>query len=125
MWRAGREVGRGFIAQRERTTHLIRSEGVLGSSPLAVDLPCGLGGKGGEREPIEILVLLEICKGDDEEAIEEGGGLVLHDALPDLVRELVEERGLVRVLEVLDGIEVLEHAGRADRVLRDAAEVKW
>ena len=110
---------------RDHNTHLIRIEGFRGSLPLAVDLPCGLGGEGGEREPIEILVLLEICKGDDEEAIEEGGGLVLHDALPDLVRELVEERGLVGVLEVLDGIEVLEHAGRADRILWDAAKVKW
>ena len=77
----------------------------------------------GECKPVEVLVLLEVCECNNEEAVEERGGLVLDDALPDLVRELVEERGLVGVLEVLDGVEVLEHAGHADRDLRDTARM--
>ena len=105
-WQRGR---RGFIqSMRDHNTHLIRIECVLGGLPLAVDLPCGLGGEGGEREPVEVLVLFEVRECDHEEAIEHLGRLVVDDALPDLVGDPVEKRILVCVLEVLDGVEVLE-----------------
>lgn len=99
-------------------THGIRSDRVLGRCPVLVDLPCGLGGECGEGEPVIVLVLLEISEGDEQKAGELCGRLVLEDALPDLVRDGGEEGGLVRVLEVLDGVEVLEQSVRCHGVLR-------
>ena len=99
-------------------THHIGTECVLRACPLPVDLPGGLCGEGGEREPVVVLVLLQVRKGDEQKSSQLRCRLVLDDALPDLVRDVVKERGLVRVLEVLDRVEVLERAMRRDRVLR-------
>ena len=88
------------------------------SAPLALGLPSRLSYKGRERKPVIVLVLLEISEGDEQKAGELCGRLVLEDALPDLVCDGGEERGLVRVLEVLDGVEVLEQSVRCHGVLR-------
>ena len=109
------------LLQRWRT-YRVRTERRLCSNPVSVDLPCGFGSKGRERKPVEIFVLLEVGEGDEEKAIEEGGGLLDSDARPDLVGEGVEERGLVRILEVLDGVEVLERTRGSNRALRDSVE---
>lgn len=45
------------------------------------------------------------------------GRLVVEDALPDIVGDGVEEGGLVRVLEVLDGVEILEQSVRYHGIL--------
>ena len=49
---------------------------------------------------------------------EKGGRLIDRDACPNLVCYGVEKRSLVCVLEVLDGVEILERTGRGYRVLR-------
>ena len=70
---------------RDHNTHLIRTECVLGGLPLVVDLPCGLGCEGGEREPVEILVFLKIGKSDEKKAIEGRCG-TFEDSVPDLTK---------------------------------------
>lgn len=49
-------------------THGIRSDRVLGRSPILVDHPCRLDSESGEGEPVIVLVLLEISEGDEEKA---------------------------------------------------------
>ena len=105
----------------KEVTHRVLPEYILCDRPLAIDLPCGLRGEGGEREPVEVLVLFEVRECDHEEAIEHLGRLVVDDALPDLVCDPVEERVLVRILEVLDCVKVLERARRGHGVMWDSS----
>ena len=65
-----------------------------------------------------LVTKVQVSKGNDEEVIEKGRRLVDVDAGPDLVCYGVEKPGLICVLEVLDGVEILERTGRGYRVLR-------
>ena len=58
-------------AGERRRRYLSCTELSLGSLPAVLcDLPGGLGNECGEREPVVILVFLEISKGDEKELIE-------------------------------------------------------
>ena len=102
------------------------SDPLLGRLPaILCDLPGGFGDEGGECEPIIVLILLEISKGDEEESVEFGDVLLRNDARPHLctreyeyddksrtylVCEVVEEGGLVGGFKVFDGVVVFEDA---------------
>ena len=105
---------------KEQRTYRVCAEYALSGGPLSIYFPCRLGDESRESKPIKVLVLLEVSKGDDKKAIEKGGRLVDGDACPDLVCYGVEKRGLVCVLEVLDGVEILERTSGGYRVLRHA-----
>ena len=55
--------------------------------PLLRYLPPRFRDKGGEGEPVEVLVLFEVGEGDEEEAREGGGGAGGVDCVPDLFVE--------------------------------------
>ena len=103
--RATREEKEGD--DKERRTYRVCTEYALGGGPLSIYFPCRLGDESRESKPIEVLLLLEVSKGDDKKAIEKGGRLVESDACLDVVCYGGDKRGLVDVLGVLDGVEIL------------------
>lgn len=65
--------------------YLSRTELLLCSLPTALrNLPCGLGDERREREPVIVLVFLEIGECDEKESVEFRGILVLDNARPHL-----------------------------------------
>ena len=112
---------------KEQRTYRVCAEYALSGGPLSIYFPCRLGDESRESKPIEVLALLEVSKGNDEEAIEKSGRPVDGDAGPDLVCYGVEKRSLGCVLEVLDSVEVLERTRRGYRVLRHtvASDQTW
>ena len=118
----GAAISNGGRSWTARRTHEGITELFGCASPIALYLPRRLRDESGEREPVVVLVLLEVGEGDEEETCEVSGGFVGDDVLPSLVRDMIEEGGLVGVLKVLNGIEVLERARRSDGVLRDPAD---
>ena len=84
---------------KERRTYRVCAEYALGGDPLSIYLPCRFG----DESPVR----LEVGENNDKEAIEKGGRLVDGNACPDLACYGGDKRGLVGVLEVLDGVEIL------------------
>ena len=65
---------------KERRTYRVCTEYALGGGPLSIYFPCRLGDESRESKPIEVLALLEVSKGNEEEAIEKSGRSVDGDA---------------------------------------------
>ena len=80
---------------KERRTYRFCAEYALGGCPFSIYFSCRLGGKSRESKPIEVLLLLEVSKGDDKKAIEKGGRLVESDACLDVVCYGGDKRGQI------------------------------
>lgn len=73
-------------------TDRLKTQHLLSPSPaLTANRPGRLRNKRGEREPVEILVLLQICERDEQEPVERGGVVRRHRCGPDLALIVSED----------------------------------